>query len=243
LSTTIVLLIRHGENDWVGKNRLAGRTPGVHLNEKGRQQATLLAEILAKQPIGAVYSSPLERCCETAQPTAAACGLSVIIEEGVLEADYGEWQGGALDELAKQPTWQLVQYHPSSFQFPGGESMRAMQQRAVDALERMAQTHPDTVVAVFSHADIIRTCMAHYLGVPLDLFQRIQIGTASISALVFHNNRPAVLFMNHHTELPQLEIKKDTEQENAAESTTESGPETATENAAGQHRSSPTPNA
>ena len=103
LTTTFLLLIRHGENDWVGSNRLAGRTPGVSLNEKGRQQAEALAQKLADRPIRAVYSSPLVRCIETATPTAEALGLPVRVEEGVLEGDFGDWQGQALKDLAKLP--------------------------------------------------------------------------------------------------------------------------------------------
>lgn len=161
-----------------------------------------------EQPIAAVYSSPLERCVETAQPVADVLHLPLQIEEGVQEADFGEWQGQALKELAELPAWHLVQYHPSVFRFPHGESMRNMQFRAVSALERIVQQHPDQIVAVFSHSDVIRTCMAHYLGTPLDLFQRIAISTASVSAVAFHDQKPMVLFVNHAAELPRLEIKQ-----------------------------------
>ena len=205
---TNVLLIRHGENDWVGTDRLAGRTPGVHLNEKGRNQAHALADTLATQPITAIYSSPLERCRETAQPTADALGLPIQIYEHVLEADYGEWQGQSLKELAKLPAWHAVQYHPSSFTFPGGESMRNMQQRAVTGLELLHAQHPNQTVAVFSHADIIRLTLAHYLGIPIDLFQRVLISTASISVIMFHNGRPSVFVVNQQQELPKFEIAK-----------------------------------
>lgn len=210
-SVTFVLLIRHGENDWVGTNRLAGRTSGVHLNEKGRQQATALATQLSRQPLAAIYSSPLERCLETATPVAEAAGLSVIADEDVLEVDYGEWQGGDLKELAKLPDWHLVQHYPSSFRFPGGETLREVQSRAVAAVERLCQRHPNQVVAIFSHGDVIRTTVAHYMGTPLDLFQRVVISTAAVSAVAFHNGRPAVLFVNHLAELPVLEVKKDGE--------------------------------
>src|SRR5689334_5610296 len=114
-SITYLLLIRHGENDWVGTNRLAGRTTGVHLNDKGREQSLQLAELLKDQPVSAIYSSPLERCLQTAEPVAAAVGVQVIHEVGVLEVDYGEWQGGDLKELSKLPEWHSVQHYPSSF--------------------------------------------------------------------------------------------------------------------------------
>ena len=209
VSTTYLLLIRHGENDWVGTNRLAGRTNGVHLNDKGRDQSAWLAEQLAKQPISAIYSSPLERCLQTAEPVAAALGHQVIAEPDVVEVDYGEWQGGDLRELSKKPEWHSVQHFPSGFRFPGGETLHQVQSRAVWAVERIVQAHPNQLVAIFSHGEVIRTTLAHYMGTPLDLFQRIIINTASISALAFHNGRPMVLFTNYMAELPKFEWKQE----------------------------------
>lgn len=205
--TTYVLLIRHGENDWVGTERLAGRTPDVHLNEKGRQQAADLVKVLSEQPIAAIYSSPLERCLETAQPLAQALGLPIQVEEGLWEVDYGDWRGGHLKELAKLPEWRMVQHYPSTFRFPGGETLREVQSRAVAALEQAREAHPNQVVAVFSHGDVIRTALAHYLGTPLDLFQRVVISTASVSLLGFVDQMPSVLAVNYLAQLPRLEIK------------------------------------
>lgn len=210
-STTYVFLIRHGENDWVGTDRLAGRTPGVHLNEKGRQQADEVAQLLQQQPITAVYSSPLDRCLQTAQPLAEVLKLPVTIEPGVLEVDYGEWQAGHLKELAKLPEWQLVQHYPSTFRFPKGETLREVQSRAISAVERIRDTHPNGVVAVFSHGDVIRTTIAHYLGTPLDLFQRVIISTASVSTIVFFNQVPSVLGVNYRPTLAKLEIKRESD--------------------------------
>jgi probable phosphomutase (TIGR03848 family) len=207
--TTYLLLIRHGENDWVGTDRLAGRTPDVHLNEKGRQQASNLGTLLTKQPIAAIYSSPLERCLETAQPLAQALGQPVITETDLLEVDYGEWRGANLKELAKLPEWHMVQHFPSIFRFPGGETLREVQSRAIQALERICSRHPNQVVAVFSHADLIRLCVAHYMGTPLDLFQRVVVNTASVSTFVFHNLKPTVLAVNYVAEMPVLEIKQE----------------------------------
>lgn len=206
-AVTYVLLIRHGENDWVGTDRLAGRTPEVHLNEKGHQQADHIAQALAERPVAALYSSPLVRCMETAAPAGQLLGLDVQEEPGVIEVDYGEWQGGHLKELAKLPEWQLVQHNPGSFRFPGGETLYEVQHRAVSTLEQFRARHPNQLVAVYSHGDVIRTTLAHYLGVPMDLFQRVLIDTASISALVFHGMRTGVLFMNYRAELPKFEIK------------------------------------
>lgn len=206
-SATFLLLIRHGENEWVSSGRLAGRTPGVHLNEKGRAQAEALATLLQGQPIQAIYSSPLERCMETAQPLAGALGVSVCEEAGVIEVDYGEWLGQELKELSKQPDWHKVQHYPSTFRFPGGESLREVQQRAAAALERLAAQHPNQAIAVFSHGDVIRTVLAHYCGTPLDLFQRVQVATASLSTLALFDGRPAILNMNVTAELPVFAIK------------------------------------
>jgi len=206
-STTYVFLIRHGENDWVGTDRLAGRSPDVHLNEKGQEQAQELAQFLQQQPISAVYSSPLDRCRETAQPLADLLNLPVTIEPGVLEVDYGDWQAGHLKELAKLPEWRLVQHYPSAFRFPQGETLREVQSRAISAIERIRDAHPNQVVAIFSHGDVIRTTIAHYLGTPLDLFQRVIISTASVSTVLFSNEIPAVLGVNYRPVLAKLEIK------------------------------------
>ncbi|MGL4651435.1 MAG: MSMEG_4193 family putative phosphomutase [Caldilineaceae bacterium] len=206
-AATLVLLIRHGENEWTASGKLAGRTPGVSLNEKGQAQAAQLAQFLAKQPLAALYSSPLDRCLETAQPLASVLGLPVTVEEGVVEVDYGAWRGAELKELVKLPEWQDVQHFPATFRFPQGETLRQTQQRAVDAVERLVEAHPNQTFAVFSHGDVIRTLLAHYAGVPLDLFQRIQISTASVSVLGFFGGRPAVLTMNMTAELPVYEIK------------------------------------
>ena len=206
-STTYVLLIRHGENDWVGTDRLAGRTEGVHLNEKGRRQTEKLAHLLQSQPIAAVYSSPLVRCVETAEPIAEALGLSVTEEADFLEVDYGEWRAKSLKELSKLPDWRMVQYYPSRFRFPGGETLHEVQTRAVTAVDRLLDRHPNQVVAVVSHGDVIRTTIAHYMGTPMDLFQRVAVNTASISVIAFHNGRPMVLAVNYVAELPVFAIK------------------------------------
>ena len=126
----------------------------------------------------------------------------------MVEVDYGGWQGADLRELSKLPEWGQVQHYPSVFRFPGGETLREVQARGVSAIEYLRSTHPDQVVAVFSHGDLIRTVLAHYLGVPLDLFQRIAIATASVSVLGFFDGRPMVLGVNYVAEPPKVEIKK-----------------------------------
>ena len=160
---TQLYLIRHAKNDWVG-DRLAGSTPGVHLNEDGRTQAGALAARLAGVPFAAVYASPLERAQETAGYVAAAQGLSVETLPGVVEIDFGDWTGQSLKELRKDALWAGVQFHPSGTRFPAGETMREAQSRALAALAELHEAHPKQAVAVVSHADVIRLVLAHYLG-------------------------------------------------------------------------------
>ncbi len=180
---TTILLIRHGENNWVKEHRLAGWTPGVRLNENGHTQAAALAARLAQLPIKAVYSSPLVRCWETAEYVAAPHALDLIELLGIGEVKYGDWEGAAIKELAKKPEWHTIQHVPSRFAFPEGESLRGVQARAVDALEKLVLQHGDETVAVCSHADVIKLILAHYLGVHIDLFQRIGLSPASVSVL------------------------------------------------------------
>jgi probable phosphomutase (TIGR03848 family) len=228
---TYLFLIRHGENEWVETGKLAGRTPDVHLNEKGHQQSATLAERLANQPITAIYSSPLVRCVETAQPLADRLGLPIFEEPGLLEVDYGEWRGGELKELSKKPEWQLVQMYPSGFRFPGGETLREVQSRIVATLERIRTEHAGEAIAFFAHGDILRTTLAWYLGAPLDLFQRIVISTASVSLLGFHRFGPRILGMNDTGEIPQVRWesdKPDKETESSTDTTAEAKTDTDT---------------
>ncbi len=206
---TYLFLIRHGENEWTERGALAGRTPSVPLNDKGKEQAQQVAERLKEQPITAVYSSPLLRCLETAEPLAAALNLSVSVEPGILEVDYGEWRGGELKELGKRPEWRLVQIYPGGFRFPGGETLREVQNRVITTLERIRTEHAGEVIAVYAHGDVLRTSMAYYLGMPLDLFQRIQISTASISLVAFHRFGPSILAMNDSGGFPVIKLEKE----------------------------------
>ena len=197
---TLLLLVRHGETPTTG-TVLPGRAPGLHLSERGRSQAEIVAERLAGLPIDAIYASPLERTSETAEPTAARLGLSVNHDDGLLECDFGEWTGAALADLAALPQWRTVQHTPSSFRFPGGESFTQMQARMVGALEDLRAAHQGGVVVCFSHADPIKAAVAHALGTHLDLFQRIVISPASVSAISYADGQsPAVLMVNSTSE-------------------------------------------
>lgn len=181
---TYVLLVRHGQNDWVEKRRLAGWTPGIHLNEEGREQVDRLARRLAHLPIKSIYSSPLERCLETAEAIGGSLQLEVSLLPAVGEVRYGKWEGKKVKKVAKKKrSWYAVQHYPSRFRFPGGESLREVQARAVAALEELCATHEDEMILVVSHADVIKLLLAHYMGVHIDLFQRLVISPASVSAL------------------------------------------------------------
>lgn len=212
---TRILLIRHGINDYVKKGLLAGRTPGVHLNADGQAQAQSVAERLAGEKISAVYTSPLERCQQTATPLAERLGLELRTLEDVKETDCGDWTGQALEELRKAETWQQVQICPSGFRFPNGESMLEIQARMVGALERLSREHKGETVAVFSHSDPIKLAIAYFVGMPLDLFQRLDISPASISELDFSPLRVRLVRMNDcaHAPPPIKEEKMDENEE------------------------------
>ncbi len=181
----LLLLIRHGENDFVKTGKLPGQTAGLHLNERGQKQAQALGEALKDVPITAIYSSPLERAMETAEPIAQARSLQIIPEPNLRDADVGRWQGKSLKTLRLTNAWKIVQHSPSRFTFPEGESFVSVQTRIVNALEGIAKKHnkPKDVVAVVFHADPIKLAVAHFLGLPLDHFQRLSCDTGSLTAL------------------------------------------------------------
>ncbi|HEX3621661.1 MAG TPA: MSMEG_4193 family putative phosphomutase [Acidimicrobiales bacterium] len=193
---TVVLLVRHGQTPTTGK-LLPGRAPGLHLSETGQGQAKAVGERLAGGPkIAAIYASPLERTRETAAPLAAALGMKVRIDKGLLEADIGEWTGMDFKTVRKAPEWKTVHQYPSGFRFPGGESFVEMQTRMVSALERLRAAHPGETIVAVSHADTIKAAVAHALGTHLDLFQRIVISPCSVTAIAYGEGGPMVLSVN-----------------------------------------------
>jgi probable phosphoglycerate mutase len=206
VDVTLLLLIRHGANDWV-HGRLAGRIAGVHLNDTGRQQAVALATRLAALPIDAVYASPLDRTLETAQAIAGPRGLGLRLVEGLQEVDYGEWQGAELKELYKHELWPGVQFYPSGTRFPNGETLGEAQVRMVATLDMLRTRHPKGVIAVISHADIIKLAVAYYIGMHIDLFQRLEIGTCSVTALAFTKMGPRLVAYNDLGSLEHLKPK------------------------------------
>ena len=201
---TRLILARHAVTAQTGP-LLSGRQPGIDLSDEGQRQAETLGDRLAKLPVAAVYASPIERTTQTAQAVAHHHRLEVQALEGVVEADYGEWTGQKLADLAKTDLWKVVQRSPSRASFPGGESLAAMQARMVAALDAVVARHPGHLVVVVSHADPIKAAIAQYTGVHLDLFQRIMISPASVTAFVFTDTGVAMVKCNDTGSLDDLQ--------------------------------------
>jgi probable phosphoglycerate mutase len=208
---TTVLFIRHGENEWTKSNKLAGRTPNVHLNEQGQKQAKALAQRLANIKLSAIYASPLERTMETAQAIAQHHQLEVQPQPGLLEVDYGKWTGQKITKLTKKKSWRTIQFYPSGAGFPGGETMYHMQSRFVQEVNALVSRHPGEIIAIVGHADLIKSAVAHYLGVHFDLFQRIVISTASITTVAFTPVGPRVVCVNDTNHNPPPPKEKEPE--------------------------------
>ena len=202
---TTIYLIRHAENDYLGK-RLAGWQPGVHLNERGAAQAEALAEKLSGIHFQAIYSSPLERTMETATPIAHRLGLQVVPRPALGEVHYGRWQGQTLKTLRRRKLWPIVLHSPSLAKFPEGESFNETQARVVTELEglRVKHKHPKSRIICVSHSDTIKLALAHYLGLPLDLFQRLIVEPASINILSISRGHSRLIRLNdtHASRLP-----------------------------------------
>ncbi len=192
MRATTLILLRHATTPATGK-RLGGWTPGVHLDPAGVAQAQAAARRLAALPVRAIYSSPLERTRETAAHVARSHGLRVRIERGIGEVDYGDWTDHSLAQLRRRALWSVIQATPSRVTFPGGESIRAAQARAVEATERIAAAHLGETVVAVSHADIIKAVVAHHIGQPLDHFQRLVISPASSTIILLPEGAAPVL--------------------------------------------------
>lgn len=207
---TLLLLIRHGENNYVKTGKLAGRIPGVHLNERGQKQAQALGEALGNVPLKAVYSSPLERAMETAAPIAESHKLIIQQEPDLMDTHVGKWQGKSWKVLRLTKAWKIVQEAPSRFRFPEGESFPETQLRIVNVLERVLQKHnkPRDIVAVIFHADPIKLAVAHFLGMPLDQFQKLGCDTGSLTALHVSETGAHLLKLNQRPPFDFLPKKK-----------------------------------
>ena len=192
---TVFHLLRHGEHNVQGRI-CAGRMPGVVLSERGRIEAAAAARRLAEADIAAIYASPMERTRETGEIVGRHLGLPVNIHDDLAELDFGEWTGLTFDEVRKDPRWPLWAMHRSLSCIPGGETMRAVQRRVVEAIMEMREAHPDDHVVVVSHGDVIRAALVFALGMPLDLYSRIEVATASLSTVRIDGNGIRVIAIN-----------------------------------------------
>jgi probable phosphomutase (TIGR03848 family) len=196
-----VVLLRHARSTANGSGVLAGRSPGVELDESGRKQADELVARLAPVPFAEIVCSPLLRCEQTIAPLVAARGLTPVTEPDLSEVDYGEWTNRALKDLGSEKLWSVVQQHPSAAVFPGGEGLANVQARAVAAVRahdaRVTSEHgPGAVWLLCSHGDVLKSILADALGQHLDTFQRIVVNPASVSVVQYTEHRPFVLRMN-----------------------------------------------
>ena len=196
-----VILLRHGRSSSNTAGTLAGRSPGVELDDKGREQADAVVARLAPLPLVEIVTSPQERCQQTVEPLAVARGMDPCVDPALAEVDYGDWTGLEIKTLAKRPLWKVVQQHPSAAVFPGGEGLAAVQARAVAAIrghgERLAAEHgPFAIWVACTHGDVIKAVLADALGMHLDAFQRIVVEPGSISVVAYTDTRPFVARVN-----------------------------------------------
>jgi probable phosphomutase (TIGR03848 family) len=197
-----VILLRHGRSTSNTAHTLAGRSEGVDLDDRGREQAAAVVDRLADLPVRALVRSPLLRCERTLEPLAAKLGIEPVVEERLSEVDYGSWTGRKLGELVKEPLWAVVQQQPSAAVFPDGEGLAQVQARAVAAVRehdrRLAEEHgADTLWVACTHGDVIKAVLADALGAHLDSFQRITADPASMSVIRYTAARPFVIHVNH----------------------------------------------
>ncbi|RMB75854.1 MSMEG_4193 family putative phosphomutase [Rhodococcus sp. SBT000017] len=196
-----VILLRHGRSTSNTAGTLAGRSAGVELDDRGREQAQAVADRLGDLPVAEIVRSPLLRCEQTVEPLAAKLGLSPVVEDRLVEVDYGQWTGRAIKDLLAEPLWKVVQQHPSAAVFPEGEGLAKVQQRAVQAVRehdaRLAAQHGrDVLWVACSHGDVIKSVLSDAMGAHLDSFQRIVADPASISVVRYTSTRPFVLRTN-----------------------------------------------
>jgi probable phosphoglycerate mutase len=192
---TVFHLLRHGEHGLLGRV-LAGRMPGVGLTERGRAEIAAAAERLAAEDIGALYSSPLQRTRESAEILSERLGLAIVFRDDVIELDFGEWTGSTFDAIRDHPGWPAWNMQRSLARIPGGESMREVQQRVVEALLEIGEAHPEDRVVIVSHGDVIRAALVFALGMPLDFYNRIEVAQGSLSSIRLDSAGIRVLRIN-----------------------------------------------
>ena len=197
---TIFHLLRHGEHGLLGRV-LAGRMPGVGMTERGRAEIAAAAERLAKEKVAAIYASPLQRTRESAEIVAERLGLPIAFRDDLIELDFGEWTGATFDSIRADPRWEAWRTQRSRARIPGGESMRAVQQRAVEAALDINERHPGETVLLVSHGDVIRSVLLFALGMPLDFYNRIEVVQGSLSTIQIE---PSGIRVIRISERPQL---------------------------------------
>lgn len=194
---TTVLLIRHGENEYVAKGKIAGRQAGIHLNKNGIEQANNVTSALVNTKLSAIYSSPLDRTIETASPLSIAQNLKIHPRPGLNELDMGEWEDKTIKQLSRRKLWEVVQQRPSLMKFPNGETFAEAQLRITkEILDLVSQHREKDIIACVGHSDMIKLAIAYFVGLPLDQFQRIIISPASISTLRFGTGVPRLINLN-----------------------------------------------
>jgi probable phosphoglycerate mutase len=192
---TTFYLIRHGSNDFAGKT-LVGRTPGIHLNDAGRAEVDRLADELAREPIQHLFSSPMERCRETAAPIAKRLNLEVQILDGLVEVEFGDWTGQEIAEMNSDELWRKWNTFRGGGRIPHGESIWEVQTRMVAAIEKLRRQFPNQMLALFSHGDPLRAAITYYLGMPIDFIHRLELSPASVSVLMIDDWTAKVQALN-----------------------------------------------
>jgi probable phosphoglycerate mutase len=200
MEMTVFLLIRHGDTDAVGKI-LAGRKAGIHLNQRGKHQAELLAETLMPIKLNAVFTSPLERALETADPIARRQNLLPATCEALNEIEFGEWTGASFDRLNGDAVWARFNRFRSGTRIPGGEHAAEVQARITAKVQELSERFPAGTIALVSHADVIRNAVVYYAGIPIDSLLRIRISPASVSIISVNDSGPEVLCINRTEDL------------------------------------------
>ena len=202
---TTLFLIRHATNDCIKDGVLAGWLPGVHINDEGRKQAEQMAARMEKVKLDSIYSSPLERAVETAEYLARPRGLKIQQRDGLGEIRVGAWENQKIADLSKTDEWRMYQLYPSGARPPGGESGRELQMRAVGEVESICAAHPEGNVALVSHADTLGVIVAHYAGMPLDLFGRLVVSPASVTVLWIGPHGPCLIRLNDAGPLDEVQ--------------------------------------
>jgi broad specificity phosphatase PhoE len=192
---TKFLLIRHAVHDLLGKV-LAGRAPGVHLNSRGKEEAERLADKLALLSISAIYTGPLERARETAEPLSSRLRLKMSLAPAFDEIEFGSWTLLPFSNLEQRPDWKAWNEYRDRSAPPHGESIRAVRNRASKELERLAETRAGETLAIVSHGEVIKSTLMHYLGIPIKFHWRLDISPGSVSVLTIHDGQPQVLVLN-----------------------------------------------